>query len=339
MLGSLSDVMSGDIFQTVSLSQAIVKLPNKPSKLGDMGIFEQNPINTITAVIEEHQGVISVIQTAPRGTRTNEMKHAKRQTRAFVVPHIPAYDSVKADEVLGYREFGQDAATLQTVAKKITDRLQVMKDSIDLTKERMRIGCLQGVVKDADDTTLFNWFTEFGSISRNAFQFHFGATRAVEVKASCQLVTRQMIKNLGGTPFTGITAICGDDFWDAFITSTGVTDAYKNYATNTMMQQQQRNGFMFGDIYWINYTGYFGSTNAVPAAEAQFFPMGVPNLFQEILAPGDMISAVGTLGLPYYAQQEVLPYDLGVQMRSQSNPLFICSRPGTLIQGTFTTGS
>ena len=96
---SLSDVFGQDIFNVVSLTQAIIKLPSKPSKLGDMGIFASNPVNTTTAIVEELQGVLQLVQTTPRGTRGLESKHPKRKQKAFVIPHIAKEDAVKADEI------------------------------------------------------------------------------------------------------------------------------------------------------------------------------------------------------------------------------------------------
>lgn len=335
---SLSDVFGQDIFNVISLTQAIMKLPSKPSKLGDMGIFTPNPVNTTTAVVEEMQGVLQLIQTTARGTRGQATKHAKRKQRAFVIPHISKEDMVLADDVLGIRSFGEDTLSLDSVAKKVNDRLQVMKDSIDITKEHMRIGAIQGLITDADGSTLLDLFDAFG-ITRDSFEFNFAKTAALlgtndDVKVTAQKVFRKIQQNLGGTPFTGVQAICGDDFWDAFIQADSVKEAYRNYASNTMLQQQQRNGFMFADIYWMNYTSWFGTTNAVPTAEAQFFPLGVSEVMQEILAPADTVAAVGTLGLPYYSQQEVLPFDKGIAFESQSNPLYLISRPAILVKGT-----
>lgn len=336
---SLSDVFGQDIFNVVSLTQAIIKLPSKPSKLGDMGIFASNPVNTTTAIVEELQGVLQLVQTTPRGTRGLESKHPKRKQKAFVIPHIAKEDAVKADDVLGLRAFGESTLSLESVVNKVNDRLQRIKDSIDLTKEHMRIGAIQGLIKDADGTTLLDLFDAFG-LTRDSFQFNFSKTQALlgandDVKVTAQKVCRKMQKNLGGTPYTGIQAICGDDFWDAFIQAESVKEAYRNYASNTMLQQQQRNGFMFADIYWMNYTSWFGDTNAVPTGEAQFFPLGVGDIMQEVLAPADTMAAVGTLGLPYYSQQEVMPFDKGVVFEGQSNPLYMVSRPSVLIQGTF----
>lgn len=142
-----------------------------------------------------------------------------------------------------------------------------------------------------------------------------------------------MIFALGNQPYTGIQAICGDNFWDAFISCASVKEAYKNY-DNTFLKQQQRNGFTFGDIFWMNYTAKVGGTDLIDSDTCRFIPMGAGETLQEIYAPADFIETVNTAGQPYYAKQMVLPYDKGIEMHAQSNPLIMCNRPACLMEGT-----
>ena len=334
---SMLDVFSNDIFGMISLTTSIQKLPELPSRLGEMGLYKQSPINTTVATIEEYQGKLSLIQTQPRGTRVTEQPHAKRKQRAFTVPHIPAFDSVKADEVQNVRDFG-NAGNLQSISTIVNNRLQSMKDNIAVTKEWMRAGSLQGILYDADGTTvLYNWFTEFG-VSQQTQNFDFSYTApAVDVKTNATKVNRLITHTLGRTPFTAINAICGDDFWDAFISCKNVKDAYQYASSNVMLQNIQRDGFNFGGITWWNYSSKIGSTFVIPTANAFFVPVGAGDLFMEYLAPADYIETVNTMGLEYYAKQELQPFGKGIDMEAQSNPLFICTRPSAVIKGTFTT--
>src|SRR5690348_3644357 len=135
---ALANVFAGDIFSTISLTEAMMLLPSKPNKLADMGLFPDDPVKTLTVSVEEHDGVLSLIQTSQRGTRGREMRHGKRKSRAFDIPHIGVSDNVRADEVQGIRKFGGEANDLETVSDKVAERLQVMKDSLDITQERMR---------------------------------------------------------------------------------------------------------------------------------------------------------------------------------------------------------
>lgn len=343
MSNVLLDIFNQDAFSYLSMTTAINKLPPIHTKLGDMGLFKKSSINTAIATVEEKQGKLSLVTSAPRGTRTNEMQREKRKIRAFPVPHLPEYDTVKADEVLGIRQFGMESdgvdanaqlAQLQSISTLVNNRLQSMKDAIDATLEWHRVGAIQGVVYEPDNSTvIYNWFTEFG-ITEESFEFDFSNTPTEDVKVTCQQVYRAMGFSLGRTPFTGVQAICGDDFWDAFIACESVKEAYRYYSSNTMLQQQQRNGFMFADINWINYTARVGSTDLIPATVCRFIPIGAGDTMQEIYSPGDFIEAVNTMGQPYYAKQEVMPFGKGIDLHAQSNPLVMCNRPAVLKKGT-----
>lgn len=343
MADSMLDIFNSDAFSYLSLTTAINKLPPIHTKLGDMGLFKQSSIPTATATVEENQGKLSLVASAPRGTRTNEMQREKRKLRAFPVPHLPEYDSVKADEVLGIREFGSEGSNgsdanamlsgLKTIASLVNNRLQRMKDSLEATKEWQRCGAIQGIVYEPDGASvIYDWFAEFG-ITEESFEFDFSNSPTEDVKVTAQRIYRAMGFSLGRTPFTGVQAICGDNFWDAFIQCESVKEAYR-YAQNTMLQTQQRNGFMFADIMWINYTARIGSTDLIPTGVARFIPIGAGDTMQEIYAPADFVEAVNTPGLPYYAKQERMQFDKGIDMHAQSNPLIMCNRPACLKKGT-----
>lgn len=334
---SMLDVFNNDAFGLISMTTAINKLPEQPSKLGDMGLFKQVPINTTTAVIEERQGKLSLVQTSPRGTRTNEQPHAKRIVRSFQVPHIQEDDTILADAIQGIRDFG-NSDQLETLTTIVNNRLENMKQCISATREWQRVGALQGIIYDADGSTvIYNLFTEFG-VTQPTYTFDFSySAPAVDVKTGATKVRRIIEHAIGATPFTGIQAICGDDFWDAFITCQSVKAAYLNWQSNQMLQGLQRGGFNFGDITWWNYSTKIGSTFLIPAAQAFFVPMGAPDLFIEYLAPADYNETVNTMGKEYYAKQEIMPFQKGIYVQAQSNPLNICTRPGVVVQGLFHT--
>jgi hypothetical protein len=332
---SMLDVFNSDVFGVVSLTASIQKLPELPSRLGDMGIFKSVPINTTAATIEEYQGKLSLVQTSARGTRGAEQAHAKRKVRSFVVPHIQVNDAVKADEVQNVRDFGSEG-NMQSIATIVNNRLQSMKDNIDVTKEWHRAGAIQGNLLDADGSTvIYNWFTEFG-VTQQTYNFDFAySAPAADVKKGATAINRLITHTLGRTPFTKINAICGDDFWDAFISAKTVKDAYQYATSNEMLQNTQRDGFNFGGITWWNYSAKIGSTFVIPTANAFFVPVGAGDLFQEHIAPADYNETVNTLGQPYYAKQEPMPMGKGIEMEAQANVLYICNRPSAVVKGTF----
>jgi hypothetical protein len=85
---------------------------------------------------------------------------------------------------------------------------------------------------------------------------------------------------------------------------------------------------------WENYRGSVGSIDFIDSDTCRFFPTGVPGLFDEIAAPANFMETVNTVGKPYYAKQRKLPYDVGVELHTQSNVLTMCTRPSVLVKGS-----
>jgi len=328
------DVFNTDAYSTISLTNAIQTLPYVPSRMSQLGIFKVTPIKTTVAAIERKGKKLGLVPAQVRGSGTaaTSPRDPKRILRHLECVHLPINDEVLADEVQNIRAFGSEDTT-ETVADLINSRLETMKQSIELTKEYHRVGALQGVVLDADGSTeLYDLFDMFG-ITETTHNFDF-TLNAQDMKVQSQAIIRLMDTALGGIPRTGIRAMCGDNFWDAFISHASVQGAFERFQDNQFAREQQnRGGFDAFGITWENYRGEVGGTPFIPTGECRFYPVGVPNLFQEIYAPAPFMETVNTLGKPWYAKQKVLDMDLGVMLHVESNPLFICSYPETLIKG------
>lgn len=161
-MGAILDIFRKNAFDVVSLTTAINKLPYMPTRIGDLGLFQEKGINTTMAAVEERDGKLGLLTSRGRGVMTQTSTIGLRKVRAFPVPHIPMNEEVLADQVQNLRAFGS-ANTMETIATAINERLQSMKNFIDTTREYYRIGSLQGILYDGDTSTvLYNWFTEFG---------------------------------------------------------------------------------------------------------------------------------------------------------------------------------
>jgi hypothetical protein len=329
------DVFNGDAFNTVSLTTAINKLPYAPGRLGQMGLFGRRGITTLVAVVEERHGVLMLIPTAARGTMPNVWGSKDREARAFPLPHLPLNAAVMADDVQGVRAFGSDNA-VEGVATLVNDKLAVLKQSHEITHEYHRIGAIQGVVLDADGSSeLYNFFTEF-SISESTVTFDFTG----EVKLQALEVIRTIEDALGATPYRGVVAMCGNNFFDSLVTATGVKDAFDRWNSGAFFRDQQnQKGFDYAGIRWENYRGSVGSVDFIDTDTARFFPTGVPGLFEEVAGPANFIETVNTVGKPYYAKQERMKFDVGVELHTQSNVLLMCTRPAVLIKGETSSSS
>ncbi len=108
----LLDVFDGDAYTMVQMTAAIDKLPYMPSRIGQLNLFQQSPITTRIAMIEERQGILSLVSTAPRGsTGQATINSPRRKSRGFVVPHMPQWTDVLAEDLEGKRAFGSESET------------------------------------------------------------------------------------------------------------------------------------------------------------------------------------------------------------------------------------
>ncbi len=331
---ALLDVFKASAFDVMSLTTAINKLPFKPSRLKEMGIFKVEGVTTTTIAIEEQNGKLMLIPVAARGSMPNVMGGKKRNIRPFLIPHIPMSASVNADDVQGIRAFGSETE-LQSVAELVNDKLSDAKQSMEYTHEYMRIGAMKGILLDADGTTtLYNFFTEFGITPATA-QIDWAVTQSV--KKTFQSIRRTIEDNLGATPFDGIHMFLGKTLYDNIITGVEVRTAYERWQNGQALRDAHvRVPFEYGGITIEEYRGKVGATPFIADTEGYAFPVGAPDIFKEFYAPANFIETVNTKGKPIYAKQEVQRFDLGVDIFVQSNPLIMCTRPGALVKLTQT---
>jgi len=330
------DAFNTDTFGTVSLTNSINKLPFKPSRIGQLGLFQSKPIPTTTAVIEEKAGHLALLDTKRRGEPATVGKAIKRTTRSFVVPHIPHEDTITAESIQNIRSFGSET-DLQTVAQMVNERMTEMKQSHEATLEFHRLGALKGIVLDADGSTaLFNYFTEY-SVSQTTVEMAL-ATATTNVHAKLMEVKRAIEDALGldrGT-YSHIHGLVGSEFWDAFTGHANVKTAYERWRDGEFLRADLRMGFEFGatGVLLEEYRGTVSGVAFLDPNEAYFFPVGVPNLFTTYFAPADFMETVNTMGKPLYAKQAPDPSGLNrfVTLHTQQNPLCMCHRPGVLIK-------
>lgn len=333
------DVFNNNVFGVVSLTDAINKPLFQPGRLGQMGIFTTRPVSTTTVQIEEKDGTLILIPPTPRGGPGTTIEKKKASARALVVPHFQIDDAVYADEVQGVRAWGTEDQ-LETVQGMISDRMMIHGASHEVTLEYARIGAVIGVVTYADGSTL-DLFDFFGISQDTEIDFDLDAGSPAEgvLRKACATVIRQISANLGGVPFFGVRALCGDAFFDDLLAHKEVRETFKNnpsaaeLRTSYVANGQSFGSFEFGGIIWENYRGGVGATTFINTNKCHLFPTGVPNLFRTYQAPADYIETVNTMGKKLYMKQWRMENDKGVNLESQMNSLNICTRPKALLKG------
>jgi hypothetical protein len=332
------DIFNNNAFGVVSLTDAINKPLFAPGRIGQMGLFNERSVSTTTIVLEEKDGNLILVSPTPRGGPGVTIDKKKADARAIVVPHFEINDAIYADEVQGVRAWGTENQ-LMTVMGMVADRISIHRPSHEVTLEYQRMGAVKGVItyNDGSTTDLFAFF----GISQDT-EIAFDLTNAISgaLRKHVQQTIRQMAVNLGGLPFTGVRALCGDNFFDDLLSNAEVRSTFLNQpGASELRTAYVNNGgqtygqFEFGGVVWENYRGYVGGTSFINTDKCHLYPTGVPNLFRTYFAPADYIETVNTLGQRLYLKQYRMDNDKGVNLDSQMNALSLCTRPKSLLIG------
>lgn len=316
-------------FELTSLTAAINAVPFRPYRLGALGLFEEMGIAQTTAKIEQLNGSLSLVSTAPRGGAGQVVLADRRQELVFAVPHIPAVAGIDADEMQDVRLFGTESSADSVTAAR--DRLLAkMRTGLEMTIEAHRIGALKGQVLDKDGSVLIDLFTTFGVTQATV---GFGLTTATTVvKKKVSEAIRAVESALGGTPYMGLRVLCGDAFFDELSTHDKVEKFYLNAPQAVGLTGDPLQAIQFSGVTWERYRGVSGCT--IGSDDAYMVPMGVPGLFITRYAPANYTETVNTMGLPMYAKAEPRKFNKGFDIEAQTNPLNLCTRPGAIVKLT-----
>ncbi len=325
------DIFNDDAFTVSSLSQTIVDIPRVNTPIGNSGLFSEAGISTLTMMIERQGSSLKLVPAAPRGGVRQPVTLGPRGMLPVSAIHLPQGGAMMADEVQGIRAFGKESE-VEAVSARVRQKLVKMKAQLDLTMEYHRIGAIKGLILDADGVTpLLDIYALFGMTQQTVF-FNF-ASASSDIRQIAVNVKRAIQAKLGGRSFTKIRVKCSRDFFDALVGHTTVKKAFELYNANSFAREDHSGKpFEFGDVIFEEYSGGVGDVDFIDAGEAYAYPEGVSDLFQTHYAPADYMETVNTLGLPYYAKQELMAFNKGVELESQSNPINFCSLPEVVLK-------
>lgn len=337
------DIFNSSAFSMTSLTGAVEKIGYKPQLLGQLGIFEPMPVRTRSVFVDRRENKLVLIPSSPIGAPPKELVVDPRNAVPLKTVRLAEGFTLYAEEIQGIRAFGSETEFAQVQAEYLR-RMAKVRDDMDLTHEYHRLGALQGLLLDADGTTvIYNYFTEFGVSAPAAIDFDLdnASPAAGAVRLKCASVIRSMARSAGGafTPSTTVHALAGDAFYDGLISHPEVEKTYLNWAAAADLRQDRSwQTFVYGGIAWHNYRGTDdNSTVAIPTDEAKFFPVGARDVFKKAQAPAEFGPYINTLGLDTYAIN-IPDRDRQAWTRGElySYPLYFCQRPDVLRKATRT---
>ena len=345
------DIFDAGGFECRELTDAVNLIPNAWGDIDAMGVFTPRPIRTTNFQVEERDGVLTLITSSSRSTPAPGTRRPKRALRPFATSRFALKAAITADDIQNIRAFGSQTELVQVMGE-VAERQAELRGNMDITREYLRAGALQGVVKDADGSTLVNLFTDFG-ITQKVVDFTLGS--ATGFTEACAEVSRHIRKNMRGDVMTGIACLVTPTAWDKLMRNADFRDAYKYFKTvngaNPLrgvdrMQSDvgaYRKWFEHEDITWIEYLaegdvpqedGTVVTTSFIPDGDMRFFPIGTRTTFRDVNAPADYIEVANTLGEPFYSKIDPDTKSarrIEVEVQSQTMPM--CYRPGVLVRG------
>lgn len=323
-------------YSLAEMTQAINILPNLYTRLGDMGLFQFEGVTQRSVIIEQYEGVLSLLPSTSWGGPATVGARGGRSMRSFALPHIPHDDVITVADVQGQPALGAEGQA-DPLADVMMRKLTTMRRKHAATREYMEMNALRGIVKDGAGTTLYNYFTEFG-LSQISVDFALG-TATTKVQEKCREVVRAVEEELQGEMMTELHALVSPEFFDKLIGHAKVEDAYKYYASSGSqpLREDVRRRFQFGGIVFEEYIGSVtlstgASERLVPTGEGTAFPLGTMDTFRTYGAPANLLEAANTIGQPMYARQQMESKGRWIDLMTEANILPVNKRPRVVVR-------
>jgi len=331
------DVFNSNAFSMTSLTGAVERLDYIPQTLGQLGIFTPMPVRTRNIFVDRREGFLTLIGTSALGAPPEELMQDDRDAVTLRTTRLTKGFTMYAHEVEGIRAYGSETEMVQVQAEYLR-RMSRVRNDMDLTHEYHRLGALQGLLLDADGTTvIYDYFAEFDVTPPTVIDFNF-TTSTTNIRQICNDLVRSLVRGSGGavTNASQIHALAGDNFYDQLIDHPTVRATYLNWAAAADLRKGTAfDSFSYGGITFHNYRGTNdNSTVAIDPDEAKFFPVGAPDVFKKAMAPAEFGPFINTPGQDTYAMN-ILDLQRMAWTRGElySYPLYFCQRPDALRTG------
>jgi hypothetical protein len=325
----LQELVNSGVLSVGELNAHINNVPNTPTRISQMGLFqEEGLVGTNIVKIGISGDKLVLVPNVPRGAPAQPKALKPNNVRIFETAHLPQRSTVMADQLLN--AFNPLDPRQQGIAGVVNALQNTHKRDLDYTIEYHRLGAIKGMVLDADGSPIWDLYDLFG-VTQQTVAMALG-TAATKVRTKVTKIKRTIEAELGGVPYSGIHAFVGSDFFDELIDHNDTRQAYERQQDGAALRDDLRAGFTFAGVTFEEVSGGFGATPFVLPDEGYAFPLGVPDMFITRFAPADYLEAVKGQGLPYYSKAEALRMNKGVDLESQSNPLNINTRPRAVIK-------
>jgi hypothetical protein len=333
------DIFNNDAFAVTTMIDPVEKMPTIPGFLGSLGMFRAEPVDTDTVAIGYSEGTVSLIRTTLRAAPIEVAAPETKNIRDFRIPRIAKGDKIFAHELRNIVNLPGDVQ-LDRVATMLARKQQRLKQDVEYTKEFHMLGAVQGLLLDADGSTLVDFYDEWDIAAPSEIDMDLptltdGALRE-RIRDS---ISRPLQRAVGtGAPVGRIIGLAGDDFFDALVKNPEVRDTYKGWQAAAELRgnaDKPFDTFTYGNVEWINFQGSDNSDIRIDPLDAVIFPTGVPGMFRHVMGPGESLELVGQEGRDVYPLiVRDVQRDMWVQPEIYAYPLMLNTRPDLVLRAT-----
>ena len=332
------DVFRADAFRMRALSGYFSKMPYIPQYLGGLGVFPAEPIRTHDFFVDRENDSIGLIPTSPLGAPVSTQVKDRRDAIPLTTVRLAEGDRLTARDIDGVRASGSETE-VQAMQTEIAKRGEKLEKKMLLTEEYHRLGAIQGLLLDADGTSvLHDYYADFGFARPAPVNFNLGVA-TTNVRQVERNIIRDISRRSRGaiTPATTFHVLCGDNFYDNLVEHDSVSKFYVNHSAAV---QYRGSGSAFESFQpfafvYHNYRGTDDNTTvAIPPNECRIFPVNGNEVFGHAMAPAEDFGSVNQLGQRRYSK--IIPdkdENMYVDLKMYSYPLFYCKRPSALQSG------
>lgn len=338
-------------FTATQLTEQVDRIPNLYGLIGELGLFpsEGSTSRIVELRYENHQ--LRVLPAASRGTPGTPAQSRTAKSVYVEIPHFPEVDLITPDDVQDIIVQIGMTKRPTTVEEEVSKRLIDIKRTHDITKEWLRSGALQGVIKDGNSQSLLDLYGALG-VTKTTVHFDLSNESAV-MSDKCRQVFQAVATNLQGEVMTGVEAIVDPTFFQAFVTHPSVEKFYVQAEQAVLLAQivrKESSGQMWGREWTfgnILFREYYGTAPVKADAQATTaitstpfwaantgtaYPRGTSKMFRTYNGPAHDLRQVNQLGSEVYISPKFLDHGEGIELKSESNPLTICRRPEAVVQ-------
>lgn len=330
----------GNGFEVQDWTQEVNVIPNQWGTIGNLGIFQSEPVAEQSVVFEEIQKNGQLIVDRVRGDRSNVNTDYIRKLHSFAVPHFPLDDAIYPQDVQGKRAYGS-ATEAENLAAVRARKMEKIRQNHAWTLEAARAQALTlGTAYAPNGTVTQNWYTEFNK-TVTTVDFLLGTSTTNVLSKVEQVIAT--IQDVGGSvSMTGIIALCSPQFFAKLIAHASIATAYQYYtSTQEPLRQRLAAGgstvamhreFSFGGMHFMEMRDAYNGTPLIPAGTVTFVPQGT-EYFKTYFAPAQRFGLVNTLGEDLYMFEQANQNGTAIIIESEANHISALLRPELVIQG------